>query len=79
MANHSFIGLLTSWLSEQHSNYFTPHIFLPTDVTCTILNFDEKVSEILVGCNEGKGCNYLCDLLLDFEEAWSFFKLENFY
>lgn len=49
MANHSFLGLLTSWLSEQHSNFFTPHIFLPTDVTCTILNFDEKVSEILVG------------------------------
>ena len=54
MANHSFIGSLTSWLSEQHSNFFTPNIFLPTDVTCTFLNFDEKVSEILVGCNEGK-------------------------
>ena len=33
------------------------------------LNFDKKVSEILVGCNKGKGHNYLCDLFFDFEEA----------
>ena len=63
------MSTLTSWLNEQHFNFFTPHIFLPTDVTYTFLNFDKKVSEILVGCNKGKGHNYLCDLFFDFEEA----------
>ena len=41
-------------------------------------NFYGKVSEIIVGCNVGKGYDCLCDLFFDFEKVLSFFKFENF-
>ena len=39
--------------------------------------FYGKVSEILDGCNKGKGYDCLCDLFHDFQEVLSLFKFEN--